>query len=407
MADVFEDEASEAGDYSQRIRLTKAVRNRAGWGQVELSADNLAREMNGLARELNKLFQALNEQSEMASSVPDYDTLLAKLNGAIRFATDASEQVNKMLVKPHDESIYWIEIENRRGGRSSVPRLSLSVAPLRVGPMMDKFIWQAKDSVVLTSATIQTASPGTRGAPSFNYIRERLGALDADTFAVGSPFDYKKSTLVYLVTDIPEPNQPGYQQFVERGLIALFRASQGRGLALFTNYSSLRQTSRVIAPELLKDEIMVYEQGDGSSRRVMVEQFRAADRAVMLGTRSFWEGVDIQGDKLSALAICKLPFDVPTDPVFSARSETFENAFNDFSVPETVLKFRQGFGRLIRSRSDRGVVLILDKRVTSKNYGASFLGALPDPTIQRGPLVGIEKAARDWLAATPPPPART
>jgi DNA polymerase-3 subunit epsilon/ATP-dependent DNA helicase DinG len=145
---------------------------------------------------------------------------------------------------------------------------------------------------------------------------------------------------------------------------------------------------------------MLYEQGDGTSRRVMIEQFRAAERGVMLGTKSFWEGVDIQGDKLSTLAICKLPFDVPSDPIFSARSETFENAFNDYSVPETVLRFRQGFGRLIRSKSDRGVILVLDRRLISKSYGAAFLNALPNPTLMRAPIGQMGKAVRDWLGRT-------
>ena len=153
----------------------------------------------------------------------------------------------------------------------------------------------------------------------------------------------------------------------------------------------------MIAPQLLRDGIIVYEQGDGVSRRAMLDQFRGAERGVILGTRSFWEGVDIQGEKLSALAICKLPFDVPTDPIFAARSETFENSFSDYSVPESVLKFRQGFGRLIRSRSDRGVVAVFDRRVISKQYGQAFLNALPGPTIQRGLMSGLGAAVSAWL----------
>ena len=211
-----------------------------------------------------------------------------------------------------------------------------------MGSLVKQHLWDGKTAVVLASATMRTATSANRTQPSFEFIKTRLSAQDADELAVGSPFDYKNSTLLYLVSDMPEPNQPGYQQALEKGLIELFRASGGRGLALFTSYSALRQTARAIAPELQKDDILVYEQGDGSSRRVMIEQFRAAERAVMLGTRSFWEGVDIQGDRLSALAICKLPFDVPTDPIFAARSETFENSFSDYSVPETVLRFDRG-----------------------------------------------------------------
>ena len=273
----------------------------------------------------------------------------------------------------------------------------MNAAPLHVGQLMQKFIWGAKKSVVLTSATIRTATPNTRGEPTFDHIQERLDAANAMTLAVGSPFDYPKSTLLYLVSDMPEPNQPNYQQYVERALLDLFRASQGRGMALFTSYNQLRTTSRIVAPQLLKEGIVVYEQGDGSSRRIMLEQFRAAERGVLFGTRSFWEGVDIQGEKLSALAICKLPFDVPTDPIFSARSESYEDPFNEYSVPETVLRFRQGFGRLIRSKTDRGVIVVLDKRLISKNYGSAFISALPGPTIRRGLLAGIGKSVTEWL----------
>ena len=410
LLDFFADEASDAGDYSQRIRLTKPLRNRSGWGQVVTAADNFIKTLNGLAKSLDTIYRALNELAEM---VADFDMLIGRLNGTLRFVTEASEQLNRMIMKAHEESIYWVELENRRfGGRAGTVRLSLNVAPLRIGPLMQRFIWDAKESVVLTSATMRTAggngvvpagtaAGASKPGPTFNYILDRLSATDAETLAVGSPFNYKESTLVYLVNDIPEPNQQGYQQWVERGLIELFRASGGRGLALFTSNAQLRATAKVIAPELIKDDIMVYEQGDGTSRRVMLEQFKAADRAVLLGTRSFWEGVDIQGDKLSALAIVKLPFDVPTDPIFSARSETFTNSFNEYSVPETVLRFRQGFGRLIRSKTDRGVVAIFDRRLISKGYGPAFLNALPEPTITRGPMAGLRKAVEDWLKKRP------
>lgn len=396
LLDFFADESAEPADYSQRIRLTRQVRNRSGWGQLEIAADNLCKDLNALVKALDTIFRALNELTEM---VEGFDMLLARINGSIRFLTDASEQILKMHVKPSEDSIYWVEVENRRNSTRG-PMLSLNAAPLRVGPMMKEHLWAKKSSVIMASATMRTASSDNKNAPTFTYIKDRLNAYEADELAVGSPFDYKSSTLVYLVTDIPEPNQVGYQQFLEKGLIAFYRASQGRGLALFTSYQQLRATSRVISPELIKDDITVYEQGDGTSRRVMLEQFRAADKAVLLGTRSFWEGVDIQGEKLSALAICKLPFDVPTDPIFAARSETFQNSFNDYSVPESVLKFRQGFGRLIRSKADRGVVAIFDKRLLSKGYGNAFINALPGPTIQRGPISDLGRATAAWLKTT-------
>jgi DNA polymerase-3 subunit epsilon/ATP-dependent DNA helicase DinG len=402
LAEFLSDEGGDKNDYTQRVRITRAMRNRSGWTRVETVYEKLQAELNALAKHLNTIFKGL---SEMAELIADFDMLMSRLNGSIRFFVDVCEQTNGMVLKPSDDKIYWADIDQNKFRKSGGPRITLNVAPLNIGPMMQKNLWDAKKAVVLTSATMTTGSANGasagKAASTFNYIKGRLSAADANEMAVGSPFDYKASTLLYLVTDIPEPNQQGYQQGVEKGLIDLFTASHGRGLALFTSYTQLRATSRVIAPALQRDEITVFEQGDGTSRRVMIENFRAAERGVMLGTRSFWEGVDIQGEKLSALAICKLPFDVPTDPIFAARSETFENAFSDYSVPETVLRFRQGFGRLIRSKADRGVVVVFDRRLISKGYGAAFLNSLPGPTVMRAPLTNLGKAVSDWLRREP------
>jgi len=171
-------------------------------------------------------------------------------------------------------------------------------------------------------------------------------------------------------------------------------------LALFTSYAQLRQTAQAISPRLALGNITVYDQSDGSSRQALLEGFKSTEKAVLLGTRSFWEGVDIPGSSLSALVIVRLPFAVPTDPIFAARSETYANSFNDYAVPDAILRFRQGFGRLIRSRNDRGVVTIFDSRVLTKNYGAAFLEALPNCTTQYGPLQLLPEAAQNWLNRT-------
>ena len=401
---------SEPAEYSQRIRVTRTLRGESGWTRVETVFDKLLNDMTSMSRNLHSLALGMNELSEMHGDVTgekgnSLDTLMARVVGSKRFFDDAIEQLNAIVSKPNDQSIYWVELAPERFDRANTSRrpgasnqrVTLNAAPLHVGQLMRKNIWDAKKSVVLTSATIRTATPNTRGQPTFDHIQERLDAANALTLAVGSPFDYPNSTLLYVVSDMPEPNQPTYQQFVERALVELFIASKGRGMALFTSYSQLRATSRNVAPQLLRAGITLYEQGDGSSRRVMLEQFRAAEHGVLFGTRSFWEGVDVQGEKLSALAICKLPFDVPTDPIFSARSETYEDPFNEYSIPETVLRFRQGFGRLIRAKTDRGVIVVLDKRVISKNYGQTFLNALPNPTSRRGPLNGLGRTVAEWL----------
>ena len=160
------------------------------------------------------------------------------------------------------------------------------------------------------------------------------------------------------------------------------------------NSNALRKPFR---GALAEADIQVYEQGEGASTNTLLENFRDAPKAVLLGTRAFWEGVDIPGEALSVLVIVKLPFDVPSDPIIAARSETFDDAFNEYNLPEAILKFRQGFGRLIRTQSDRGVVVILDKRVLTKKYGRQFIESLPTCTTKVGSVVDLPKAAAKWL----------
>jgi DNA polymerase-3 subunit epsilon/ATP-dependent DNA helicase DinG len=248
-----------------------------------------------------------------------------------------------------------------------------------------------KRTVVMTSATL-------RAEGSFGYIRERLNAWDMEELAVGSPFDFAASTLLYLPDDIPEPSQPYHQKEVERALILLCRALGGRTLALFTSYSQLRSTARAITRPLGQAGISVLAQGQGSSRQQLLDQFRTSPRAALLGTSSFWEGVDVPGEALSCLVIAKLPFSVPDDPIFAARSESFDDPFSQYAVPQAILRFRQGFGRLIRSKTDRGVVVILDRRLQTKFYGRAFLWSLPECTVQQAPLAQLPRAAEAWLA---------
>ena len=174
---------------------------------------------------------------------------------------------------------------------------------------------------------------------------------------------------------------------VGRGVLELAAALDGRmSWCCFTSYAQLREVSKAITPRLTLGNINVYDQSFGGSRDALLASFLKADKAVLMGTRSFWEGIDIPGDDLSAVVITKLPFAVPTDPVFAARSETYARSFQQYAVPDAILRFRQGFGRLIRRRTDRGVVAIFDSRVIRKSYGASFLESLPDCTVQYGSL---------------------
>ena len=177
-------------------------------------------------------------------------------------------------------------------------------------------------------------------------------------------------------------------------------ACQGRTLALFTSYQQVRATADAIRAPLERVGVTVLQHGQ-SSRSRLLREFRANEQAVLLGTRSFWEGIDLPGDEVRCLLIVRLPFAVPSDPLVAARSAEFEDAFNDYTVPDAVLRFRQGFGRLIRRAGDRGVVVLLDSRVWRKQYGQAFLDALPDCTTRRAPLSNLASAVEKWFNQKP------
>ena len=295
-------------------------------------------------------------------------------------STKHARNLNAIITKPPTTDVYWLEVEQnawRRGGERT--SLSLNSAPLHVGPLIQKHLWNTKKSVVLTSATLRTgtnfqlrAQPPGRGRDGRTSGRFAVRLQSVDAGVSGDGHSRTGADPVFNKCSI-------------KGLISLTTAMQGRTMVLFTSYASLKATSKGITPALNQADILVYEQGDGSSRRQLMENFKGAERAVLLGTRSFWEGVDVPGEALSCLALARLPFAVPTDPIFAARSETFEQPFMEYSVPDAILKFRQGFGRLIRTKTDRGIVAVFDKRLLTKQYGQTFLQSLPDCTIRRGP----------------------
>jgi DNA polymerase-3 subunit epsilon/ATP-dependent DNA helicase DinG len=220
---------------------------------------------------------------------------------------------------------------------------------------------------------------------------------DVKIATVESPFDYRRSTLLYLPSDLPQPNDSRYQPLVEQAIVDAAVAAQGRTLVLFTSYQQLRATGDVIRTQLERQGVLLLQHGQ-SSRSRLLREFRENEQAVLLGTRTFWEGIDLPGDELRCLLITRLPFAVPNDPLVSARSAEFEDPFNDYTVPDAVLRLRQGFGRLIRRASDHGVVVLLDSRVWRKEYGQQFLDALPECTVRRTPLANLAGEVRKWMA---------
>jgi DNA polymerase-3 subunit epsilon/ATP-dependent DNA helicase DinG len=375
-------EGRPQGLYAYQERIQPHTRTAQGWDNVELCWNTAGDTMRLLVNVVGEIYKGVAEL--YSDGVEELEDPLGSLGNLYRRLSEAELSISGMIHEPTNELVYWIEVQPQN------KRLTLNHAPLRVGPLIQKYLWHEKDCVVLTSATLTAAG-------DFTYLRNVLMAEEADELTLGSPFDYESSTLLFVANDVPEPNAPGYENAINRGLIQLCRATGGRTLVLFTSYAQLKRTSGAISGPLANDEIEVFEQGEGASPQALLEAFKSTERAVLLGTRSFWEGVDVPGDMLSVVVITKLPFEVPSDPLIAARSETFEDPFGEYQIPEAILKFRQGFGRLIRSASDRGVVAIFDRRVMTKMYGKLFIASLPQCTLRQGTLNDLPRMAEKWL----------
>ncbi len=375
--------SAQKADNRYAMRLMESHRDGGDFAAVLAAWKHLGAYLLALTDAVERLCNALPRYAEY--DMPDFGDISSEINGHRRFLADLHEQLEGFTQAPDAGSVYSITAGERP------ERLALQIAPLHVGPMMEEYLNQRMESIILTSATLRTQD-------NFDYIKERLYTESFKSVAVGSPFDYKQSTLVYVPQDIPEPREHfDYQRMVGRGVVELAAALEGRMLVLFTSYAQLREVSKAITPRLTLGDINVYDQSFGGSRDALLASFLKSDKAVLMGTRSFWEGIDIPGDDLSAVVITKLPFAVPTDPVFAARSETYSRSFQQYAVPDAILRFRQGFGRLIRRRTDRGVVAIFDSRVIRKSYGAAFLESLPECTVQYGTLDKLPALASHWI----------
>jgi ATP-dependent DNA helicase DinG len=283
------------------------------------------------------------------------------------------------------DAVYWMELTGR-----SQRNVSLHAAPIDVAQGLRMHLFEKLHSVILCSATLCTAhagageedSPRDAADSSFAYIVSRLGAEGARTLALGSPFDYEKQATLYIEPDLPEPNDA--RRFLPAAcerIAHYLKQSRGGAFVLFTSYSALLEAAQRLRQTLAELGYPLLVQGEGTGRKVLLEQFRATADAVLFGTASFWQGIDVRGEALRNVIIVKLPFSVPDEPVIEARLEAITrsggNPFMQYSVPEAIMRLKQGFGRLIRSKTDTGIVVILDSRIKTKRYGRLFLQSLP------------------------------
>ena len=348
--------------YAQQTRVTRGARANPHWSELEIGWENADLALSELGRQLANLHKALEGLED--AGLLNYESLLNDIADAGQQNTELRRQLKEFVVAPEDDAIYWLTLSARRA------ELSLHAAPLHVAEQLDELVFSQTRSVIMTSATLSAEN-------TFDHIIERTGFTDARELLLGSPFDYPGAAVLCLPKDMPEPRSWAYQDALEGAIKDAAIAANGRTMALFTSYSALRGTASSIKDDLKARGIEVLQQGADGPPAQVVRRFTQNPRAVLLGTASFWEGVDLAGDALSVLIVARLPFNVPTEPVFQARSELYDNAFMQYAVPQAILKLRQGFGRLIRTKTDRGAVIILDRRVTASRYGSAFLRSLP------------------------------
>lgn len=381
LVEFFRSQGEDQGDFDKRLRVTESLRKSSAWSQVQAAGEPLLSDLRELGTSLSKLHAAMESLGDKPFA--DYDNVMAELFSLVKSGEEITGRLAGALFQPEAGMIYWGVLDKEGVG-------SICAAPQHVGDLLQKSLFGQKDAVILTSATMSTDS-------NFSFIRGRLGLEESQELVIGTPFDYMNSTLLYIVKDIPEPDQPGYQTMMEKLLVDTCRATRGKTLALFTSHRALKRTYGAVKAPLEADNILVLGQGMDGSARKLVDTFKANEQSVLLGTSSLWEGVDVVGKALSVLVIARLPFSVPNDPIVAARCEEYATPFYEYMVPQSIIKFKQGFGRLIRSSRDRGVVIVMDSRIKNRPYGQTFLQSLPLCQVKVDAARNLVREVKKWL----------
>jgi ATP-dependent DNA helicase DinG len=370
------DTRSAANQFFNQVRQWLADQTRPGMqgrspgagGSLRIRQPNVV--PNILSEPLKRLTSHLDRIGEGIKSEEEQIEYEAAANRCEVLAAALDNWLEQKLA----DQVYWLEVSGER-----LQRVTLASAPIDVGPVLRELLYEKVPTVLLTSATLSAG-----GKAGFDFFQQRLGLAGCSSLQLGSPFDYREQVELHLMRRMPDPaSAPA--EFEKASLTRIqeyVQRSGGRAFVLFTSSQTMQRAANQLRSWFQEQKLPLFSQSDGTPRHQMLEKFRRAGNGVLFGVASFWQGVDVPGEALSNVIITRLPFAPPDRPIIEARVEVIEarggQAFLEYQVPQAVLKFKQGFGRLIRSRADRGMVVILDPRVLTKPYGRAFLDALPD-----------------------------
>ena len=362
MIDVFS--RGQQGTVNLRLRHEE-LEHSSLWKDLKEAEEDLVIEYNSYMKRLRSLIRVIKEADDETGVINDFIKYIDRLEA---FFT------NFKFINEMDDSnfIYWISVNGKKSNAKLV------ATPLKINDELDKSLYLNLEHIVFTSATIAIGS-------DFHYFKNSIGLHEETLDAViHSPFDYDRQMKVYIPKDIPLPSEKNFTFEIKDFLKELVRRAKGNTFILFTSYSTLNYMYYMLKDELEEEGFDLFIQGM-APRNKLVKMYKMSQKPVLFGTDSFWEGVDVKGEKLSSVIIVKLPFKVPSDPVVEAIIENLnnegKNAFLEYQIPESIIKFKQGIGRLIRSRDDRGIITILDTRIVKKRYGKLFLNAIPTKNI--------------------------